>query len=61
MLNLDYLNTNEVSVSEFVDSKKRSHTVKHSIILTDTEKRELEDRIAEDLYRIFTNGKKLSV
>lgn len=57
MLNLDYLNTNEVGVSEFVDSKKRSHTVKHSIILTDTEKRELEDRIAEDLYRIFTNGK----
>lgn len=57
MLNLDYLNTNEVGVSKFVDSKNRSHTVKHSIILTDTEKRELEDRIAEDLYRIFTNGK----
>ncbi len=61
MLNLDYLNTNEVGVSEFVDSKNRSHIVKHSIILTDSEKRELEDRIAEDLYRIFTNGKKLSV
>ena len=61
MLNLDYLNTNEVGVSEFVDSKNRSHIVKHSIILTDSEKRELEDRIAEDLYRIFTNGKKVSV
>lgn len=61
MLNLDYLNTNEVGVSEFIDSKNRSHTVKHSIILTDSEKRELENRIAEDLYRIFTNSKKLSV
>lgn len=56
MLNLD-LNTNEIGVSEFVDSKNRSHTVKHSIILTNSEKRELEERIAEDLYRIFTNGK----
>lgn len=58
MLNLDNLNTNEIGVSEFVDSKKRSHTVKHSVIFTDSEKRELEEKIAEDLYRIFTNGKK---
>ncbi|MBR7132796.1 MAG: hypothetical protein IKD04_04635 [Clostridia bacterium] len=58
MLNSDYL-TNEVGFSEYIDSKNRSHTIKHSIILADYEKRELEDRIAEDLYRIF--AKKASV
>lgn len=61
MLNMNNVDTEVVGISEFKDSKSRSHTVKHSIILTDSEKRELEDRIAEDLYRIFTNGKKLSV
>ncbi len=57
MLNVTDLNTNEVGVSEFIDSKNRSHTVKHSVILTDFERKELEDRIVEDLYRIFTNSK----
>lgn len=51
------LNTNEVGVSEFIDSKNRSHSVKHSIVLTDYKKSELEEKIAEDLYRIFTKGK----
>lgn len=57
MLNLDYLNTDEIGISRFIDSKNRSHTIKHSIILTDAEKSELEERIAEDLYRIFTDRK----
>lgn len=58
MHKLEYLNTNKIGISEFVDSKNHSHIVKHSIILTDFEKRELEEKIAEDLYKIFTNAKK---
>lgn len=56
VLKLD-LNTNEVGVSEFFDSKNRLHSVKHSIVITDYKRSELEEKIAEDLYRIFTNGK----
>ena len=58
MNKLECLNTNEIGISEFVDSKNHSHIVKHSIILTDFEKRELEEKIADDLYRIFTHTKK---
>lgn len=58
MLNFDELATKEIGVSEFTDSKSRTHTVKHSVVLTETEKRELEERIAEELYRIFTSNRK---
>lgn len=61
MLNLNNVDTKELGITEFTDSKSRTHIVKHSVVLTETEKREVEDRIAEDLYRIFTNGKKVSV
>ena len=61
MLNFDELATKEIGVSEFTDSKSRTHTVKHSVVLTETEKRELEERIAEELYRIFTSNRKVSV
>ncbi len=57
MLNITDLNTKEVGISKFIDSKNRSHTVKHSVIQTDFERKEQVDRIAEDLYRIFTNNK----
>ncbi len=61
MLNLNNIDTKEIGLSEFTDSKSRTHTVKHSVVLTETEKRELEEKIAEELYRIFTNNRKLSV
>lgn len=61
MLNSYYPETKEDGVSEYVDSKSRTHIVKHSVILADSENCELEQRIAEDLYRIFTKDKKASV
>lgn len=61
MLNFNELATKEIGISEFTDSKSRTHTVRHSVVLTETEKRELEERIAEELYRIFTSNRKLSV
>lgn len=61
MLNFNELNTKEIGVSEFTDSKSRTHTVKHSVLLTETEKRELEEKIAEELYHIFTDNRKVSV
>ncbi len=61
MLNFNELATKEIGISEFIDSKSRTHTVKHSVVLTETEKRELEERIAEELYRIFTSNRKVSV
>lgn len=61
MLNFNELNTKEIGVSEFTDSKSRTHTVKHSVLLTETEKRELEEKIAEELYHIFTGNRKVSV
>lgn len=61
MINLKNINTKEIGISEFTDSKSRTHIVKHSVVLTETEKRELEEKIAEELYRIFTNNRKISV
>lgn len=61
MLNFNELATKEIGISEFTDSKSRTHTVRHSVLLTETEKRELEERIAEELYRIFTSNRKVSV
>ena len=58
MLKLNDLATREIGISEFTDTKSRTHVIKHSIVLTNTEKRELEEKIAEDLYQILTNGKK---
>lgn len=60
MQNLACLNTRSSGISEFTDSKNRSHKVKHSVILTDYDKkRELEEVISEELYRIFAGSKKL--
>ncbi len=57
MFDTNYLKTNEIGVSEFVDSKNRLHIVKHSVIITNFDRKELEERIAEDLYKIFTADK----
>ena len=42
MLNLNNIDTKEIGISEFTDSKSRTHTVKHSIVLTETEKKNLK-------------------
>lgn len=46
--------TKELGYTEFTDSRSDIHKIKHSIVLSDSEKRELEDSIVEELYRIFT-------
>lgn len=49
--------TNLFKTTQYTDLKNETKTVTHKkAIFTDTEKRELEDKIAEDLYRIFSNG-----
>lgn len=45
-----------VGTSEYRDCKSNIHTIKHSVIFTEAEKRELEEKIVEDLYRIFTKN-----
>lgn len=44
----------QVGEGSYIDRKDKTHKVIHSVIFTDEEKRELEDKIVEDLYRIFT-------
>lgn len=54
-MQLSDIKSREVGYTEFTDSHANTHKVKHSIIFTDCEKRELEDKIADELYRIFTS------
>lgn len=44
----------QIATGSFIDSKNKEHQVVHSIIFTDEEKRDLEEKIAEDLFNIFT-------
>ena len=53
------MNIRTIGTSEYSDCKSNTHKVKHSVIFTEKEKRELEDKIVEDLYRIFTNNIKI--
>lgn len=50
------INTKEIGTTEYHDINENCYPVKHSVIFTEAEKRELEDKIAEDLYQIFTKG-----
>lgn len=51
--------TDLFKTTEYTDLKNETKKVAHKkAIFTDAEKRELEDKIAEDLYRIFTKGMK---
>ena len=44
----------QIGMSEYTDTKEHTHKVIHSVIFTDEEKRDLEEKIADDLYQIFT-------
>lgn len=57
MLKHNDIPTREVGTTEFIDSKSRRHTVKHSVIITDNTRKELEEKIAEDLFLIFRKEK----
>ena len=41
--------------TKYTDISNKSKEVKHSTILTTEEKKELEERIVDELYRIFTH------
>lgn len=49
------IDTKEIGYSEYSDAHSGVHSIKHSIVLTDLKKRELEEKIADELYRIFTH------
>ena len=55
MIMLKSIDTKELGYSEYSDSRSNTHIIKHSVTLTRTEKRELEEKIADELYRIFTH------
>lgn len=48
-------NTDNGACTYYIDTANNKRTVTHTTIFTKEEKRELEDKIVEDLYRIFTN------
>lgn len=56
MNHLNHTNLQDAGTTEYIDCKKNIHTVKHSVIFAEKEKWELEDKIVEDLYRIFTHS-----
>lgn len=57
MLKHNDIPTREVETTEFTDSKSRRYTVKHSVIITENTRKELEEKIAEDLFLIFRKKK----
>ena len=50
---LKSINTKESGYSEYLDLHSNIHSVKHSVVLTESKRRELEERIVDELYRIF--------
>ena len=53
MLQAKSIDTENYTV--YTDTSNKVKKVKHSVIFNSEEKRELEERIVEDLYRIFTH------
>ena len=49
------IDTREIGYSEYSDVHSGVCSIKHSIVLTESKKRELEEKIADELYRIFTH------
>lgn len=50
------VHTKEVGTTVYIDINQSSHPVKHSVIFTEAEKQQLEDKIVDDLFTIFTKG-----
>ena len=48
-------NSQDVGVSQYRDISNKVKEVKHSTTFNDAEKRETEERIVEELLRIFTH------
>ena len=54
-MNKTIINTKSVGLSRYVDISNSVKEVKHSVVFDDAEKREREEQIVEELYRIFTH------
>lgn len=54
MLN-NITNTQTIALSKYTDISNNIKEVKHSVIFNDAQKKELEEQIVEELYRIFTH------
>lgn len=46
-------NDDQYSTS-YTDLSNKTKKVKHSVVLNDEQRKEIEERIVEELYRIFT-------
>ena len=55
MIMLKSIDKKELGYSEYSDSYSSIRRIKHSVVLTESKKRELEERITDELYRIFTH------
>lgn len=51
---LKSIDRTEIGYSEYSDLHSNIHSVKHSVVRTELKKHELEEKIAGELYRIFT-------
>ena len=50
------INTQTAGVSKYEDLNKNTKVIKHRVpVFDEAERRELEEQIAEELYRIFTH------
>ena len=41
--------------TKYTDISNKTKKVKHSVVLNDEQKKELEEQIVEELYKIFTH------
>lgn len=41
--------------TEYTDLSDKTREVKHSVIMNDEQRKEIEEQIVEELYRIFTH------
>ena len=49
------ISAQNMSTTEFKDIKNNSHSVNHSVILNEKERKEIEEQIVKELYRILTH------
>ncbi len=48
-------NTKAALSAEYEDIKNNTHKLSHSFVLGDEQRKEIEEQVVEELYRIFTH------
>lgn len=48
-----HITTQTIGTTEFTDINDKTHIVNHSVILSEQQRKEHEEQIVEELYRIF--------